>query len=188
MSQELEENKCVLVQLKSVIDRTPWKNVSEVSPCPFDETGTLTPQTTFTISTEGSTATRSVTGKQVDKKHMKAAGVNKKDQDGSNKERATRISSDRNDTSSTNKTNKTVAKHKLDKPGVSEKAHAAEPTIRPTTIKGEKKQLAEKLVNATDPSKINKKNNGDVENVIGGTLRIILANIVMLFMTIPFFN
>ena len=92
------------------------------------------------------------------------------------------------ETSSMNKTNKRVAKKQVDKPVVTEKEDVTEPTIRSTTIKGEKKALAEKLVNTTDPYK--GKDNGDVEDVISGTSGIVLRelNSVMLFVTLHLIN
>ena len=53
MSQKLKEHKCLLAQIKPITEKTPWKKVSELSPCPLDETEPSTPQTTSTISTRG---------------------------------------------------------------------------------------------------------------------------------------
>ena len=90
------------------------------------------------------------------------------------------------DNSSMDKTNKRVANQKRDKPGVTGKEHVPEPNMRSTTIKGEKKALAEKQVDIIDLSK--GKDNGDVVDVIGGTSGIVLANSVMLFMTMLLIN
>ena len=38
ISDRLKEDKCLLVQIKSILDRTPWRKVSDLSPCPFKET------------------------------------------------------------------------------------------------------------------------------------------------------
>ena len=200
ISQKLKESKCLLAQIRPDTDKTPWKKVSELSPCPFWETEPSTPQTTSIFSTEGSATTRNVTGgKPMDNKHIKKGGpdeTNKESKpshrDGTssmnktNKINKESIPSQHDETSSMNKTNKRVAHQKLDKPGVTEKEHVTEPNIRSTTIKGENKALAEKLVNTTDPSEV--KHSGEMENVIGGTSGIILANSVMLFMTMHFIN
>ena len=109
----------------------------------------------------------------MDKKHIKKGGPDETNEES--------IPSQRDDTSSMNKTNKRVVNQKPDKPGVIETEHVTEPNVKLTTIKGEKKALAEKLVNTTDPFK--GKDNGDEVEGIGGTLGIVLANSVMLFMT-----
>ena len=87
-----------------------------------------------------------------------------------------------------NKTNKTAAKKQLDKPWVTEEKHVAQPNIRSTAIKKEGNPLAAKLVNTTDPPKINKGDEGVVKEGDGGTSGIILTNSVMLVMTMHFIN
>ena len=42
LSDRLKEDKCLLVQIKSIFDKTPWRKVSDLSPCPFDETANET--------------------------------------------------------------------------------------------------------------------------------------------------
>ena len=188
MSQKLKEHKCLLAEIRPETDKTPWRKVSEVSPCPFDETEPLTQPTTSAISTNGSTTTKSVTGKPVDKKHMKAHGGEKGGQDDANKESTTRMSSHRDGTRSMNQTNKTVAKKQLDKPEVNEDEQVTEPSIRSTTMKGQRKPLAEKLVNTTDPPKIDKGDEGEMNGGDGGSSGIIQANSVMLVITMHFIN
>ena len=53
---------------------------------------------------------------------------------------------------------------------------------------GERKPLAEKLVNTTDTLKINKGDEGEVTEGNGGASRIIQANSVMLVITMHFIN
>ena len=53
---------------------------------------------------------------------------------------------------------------------------------------GESKPLAEKLVNTTDPSKINKGDEGKVKEGNGGTSGIIPTNSVLLVITMHFIN
>ena len=188
MSQKLKEHKCLLVQIRPETSKTLWKKVNEVSPCPFDESEPSTPQTTSSISTKVSTMTRSVIGKQVDKKHMKTHGVTKKGQGDASKESTTKMAFHRDETGRTNNTNKRVAKQQLHKPVVNEKGHVTEPNIRSTTMKGETKPLDKRLVNATDPPEINKGYQGEVKEGNGGTSGIVLANSVMLVMTMYFIS
>ena len=159
-----------------------------MSPCPFDESKPSTQQATSTISAKGPTMSKSVTGKQVDKKNMKVHGGEKGGQDDVNKESITTRSSHHDGTRSMNKTNETVAKKQLDKPGVTEEELETQPNIRSTAIKGEGNPLAEKLVNTTDPPMINKGDKGEVKRGNGGASGIILANNVMLVIIMHFIN
>ena len=162
--------------------------MNEVSPCLFDEYEPSTPQTTSSISTKVSTMNKSVIGKQVEKKHRKTHGVTKKGQDDASKESITKMAFHRDETGRMNKTNKRVAKQQLYKPVINEKRHVTEPNIRSTTMKGETKPLAKRLVNATDPPEINKGYQGEVKEGNSGTSGIVLANSVMLVMTMYFIN